>query len=103
MAAVDNEKMALEGEIVRLWAAVDTFATYMKLRLDEKARQGYAGWDDPKYADLIADALFWDITNGDGGVGKEVDIANRAMMLYFIRSQKQQERTGLQAHDTEEV
>lgn len=77
--------------------AVDAFAVRMKARLDEKAAEGYSGWDGaypwaPLCGEIITDAT----TLGPGIVGPAeehlpVDIGTRAMMLWFrIHGQEEQ-------------
>ena len=55
-------------EKMDLYEAVDKFAEAMKYRLLEKLLQGYSGWNDP--------------------VTKSVDIANRAMMLWWRKKSR---------------
>lgn len=60
----------------KLVAAVDRFATHMKVKLLRKARVGYDGWDTvapTRIAQLFQDHL----TKGD-----PVDLANFLMMLH---------------------
>lgn len=68
-------------------AAVDKFADAIKARLDEQAARGYAGWDGNtvRSSHYIADQLFADARNCvvTKKYGKAVDIAARAMMLWF--------------------
>ena len=78
-------------------AAVDAFASAIKARLDEKAKQGKKGWDGayPAYklaCEIAADAV--DIARNMPFrrmrttlecvmVARATDIAARAMMLHF--------------------
>ena len=64
----------------RLNSAVDAFSAEMKARLAEMEKMGYTGWDgeDPD------DASLWIGIAGDlYRFKKTVDIANRAMMLWY--------------------
>lgn len=73
----------VEQEIVRLNDAVDEFAAEMKAKLEQKAREGWSGWDSPGAKDKIYHAM---LAQGAGipfAVGQEVDIANFAMMLWL--------------------
>jgi hypothetical protein len=64
--------------------AVDAFAKEMKKRLDEKAEQGYTGWDGEYPDHSLMDEIFKDVLNENYTlVEKSVDIANRLMMLWY--------------------
>ena len=74
-------------EINRIHAAVDDFASAMKTRLTQKVEEGYCGWDDPDGCPsqplrqgMLQDAV---IVHGTHNDDKTVDIANRAMMLWY--------------------
>lgn len=76
----------LESEMVRLNAAVDAFASVMKAKLLEKAKEGRKGWDNPALRNEIYTAM---LANGAGvplAVGMEASIANFAMMLWYTRT-----------------
>ena len=81
--------METNSELNELCRAVDVFAEAMKARLTEKSGEGYSGWKDMN----ITEALRRDL-NGDshllssrnaayGDCHLTVDIANRAMMLWW--------------------
>ena len=75
--------MGIIADEHKIIVAVDEFACQMKSRLLRKLQEGYAGWDDPSKvsnADLFA-AMQADLIVDP--TGKAVDIANRAMMLWF--------------------
>lgn len=75
----------LESEMVRLSAAVDAFASEMKAKLLEKAREGRKGWDNPALRNDIYTAM---LANGAGvplAAGTEANVANFAMMLWYTR------------------
>lgn len=89
-----DERSEIQLEIEKLSLAVDGFAAVMKARLENKALHGYTGWDDPEQVSnsslataLLSDSL--DVSNGitkGGGVIPDdllVDVANRAMFLWF--------------------
>ena len=72
-------------EVNKLHAVVDDFASDMKTRLTAKVEQGFSGWDggypiDMIRRDLVTDAHFLSNKNNKN---KPVDIANRAMMMWF--------------------
>jgi hypothetical protein len=80
-------------EQARIFKAIDEFSGKMKARLTEKIADGYGGWNSQTMKKQILNKLFsdieilkcWDI-EADVPPYKErfVDIANRAMMLYFL-------------------
>lgn len=73
-----------KNEIQLLISAVDEFAEKMKGRLIEKhVGEAYRGWNDPKLKEKIEFDLHKQLSN-DIRDHKEVDIANRAMFLYFL-------------------
>jgi len=66
--------------------AVDAFAEAIKRRLDDKAAQGYAGWDGEYPSEDLAFELAADTVEfvvGQGTAQGAIDIAARAMMLWF--------------------
>jgi len=75
-------------EKMDLYEAVDKFAEAMKYRLLEKLLQGYSGWNDPeKITDgSLSSAISKDALNDP--VTKSVDIANRAMMLWWRKKSR---------------
>ncbi len=73
-----------QQEIERLNHIVDEFATEMKARLSEQAIKGYRGWDNPDNYHQITDMM----THHESvSTGQEVDAANLAMILWFLRQQ----------------
>jgi len=80
-------------------AAVDDFAKAMKARLDEKAAQGYTGWDEHYPAGKLAHEIYNDAARilpetGGWNDKKGIDIANRAMMLWYRRQGAIEAATG---------
>ncbi len=79
----------LHDEIIALDKALDEFVNDMRARLHDKAHRGYRGWDDRKFMTHIANDLFRDaelVTLGDKH--HLHDIANRAMMLWWVAWRK---------------
>jgi hypothetical protein len=74
----------VKQEISRLNEAVDLFATSMKARLSAKAEEGWTGWDKPESSIKIWNALLAQGAAIPLAKGQEVDIANLAMMLWFL-------------------
>jgi hypothetical protein len=76
-------------EINRLHAAVDDFASAMKTRLTQKAEAGFTGWDG-----AYPEGFLWDEIAEAGAYARTssdfpklaVDVANRAMMLWWRRT-----------------
>ena len=74
----------------KLNQAVIDFSHKMKMRLFQKVEEGYNGWDDKEYRNIIIRDLLTEIhdielmeSNGQKCNKKRfVDIANRAMMLF---------------------
>ena len=79
--AIPDPKL-VDQEITRLNAAVDQFSAEMKARLEQKAREGWHGWDDPAAAEKIYCALLAQGAGVPMAKGQEADIANFAMMLW---------------------
>jgi hypothetical protein len=78
----------LDDEIWLLCCAVDLFAARMKARLTKCAKRGKRGWDGdcPENAllrEIIGDATITGHLSKTGKAGKAVDIANRAMMVWY--------------------
>ena len=73
-----------QQEIDRLNRVVDDFAAEMKVRLREQAIKGYRGWDDPAYYQQISEMM---IQHASVSSGQEVDAANLAMILWYLRQQ----------------
>lgn len=71
-----------QKEIDRLNQAVDDFATQMKTRLREQAIKCYRGWDDTDNYQQIVDMTLKHTAVYEG---EEVDAANLAMILWFLR------------------
>lgn len=71
-------------ELLELSEAVDKFSLAMKRRLLEKLRAGYGGWNDPeKVPDFNLIVKMGDDIHSEHPETKSVDIANRAMMLWY--------------------
>ena len=73
-----------KDEITRLNLVVDAFATEMKARLREQAIRGCRGWDDPASYHRMSELM---MEHRAVGPGQEVDAANLAMILWYLRSQ----------------
>ncbi|MCI0654063.1 MAG: hypothetical protein L0Y39_06250 [Methylococcaceae bacterium] len=71
-------------EIKRLDRVVEAFATEMKARLREQAIRGYRGWDDPASYERITEMM---MEHTAVSSGQEVDAANLAMILWYLRNQ----------------
>ena len=69
-------------EIERLYRVVDEFADEMKARLHEQAIRGYRGWDDPQNYRRMLEMM---IEHAEVSEGQEVDAANLAMILWYLR------------------
>ncbi len=73
-----------QQEIEQLHQTVDDFATEMKARLSEQAIKGYRGWNDPAHYHQIMDMM---VKHASASTGHEVDAANLAMILWYLRKQ----------------
>jgi len=71
-----------QEEIQRLNRAVDEFAGEMKARLREQAIKGYRGWDDPANYRRTCEMM---MEYASVSSGQEVDAANLAMILWYLR------------------
>jgi len=69
-------------EIERLDQVVDDFAAEMKARLREQAIKGYRGWDEPSNYRRIVEMM---MERASVSLGQEVDAANLAMILWYLR------------------
>lgn len=78
-ASMDEET---QQEIDRLYSTVDNFAAEMKARLREQVIKGYRGWDDPTRYLEITEMMMKHATVSPG---QEVDAANLAMILWYLR------------------
>ncbi|MCI0734340.1 MAG: hypothetical protein L0Y38_11040 [Methylococcaceae bacterium] len=74
-----------EEEIKRLNRVVEAFATEMKARLREQAIRGCRGWDDPASYQRITETM---MKHAAVSPGQEVDAANLAMILWYLRMQE---------------
>jgi hypothetical protein len=79
-------KRPLRYENYEISKAVNSFCDAMKDRMFGKAMEGYRGWDgeyclDRLHGELLIDAEKIDHTLK--GAEKAVDVANRAMMLWY--------------------
>ena len=72
-----------ENEIKKLNRVVDAFSTEMKSRLREQAIKGCRGWDDPASYRRISETM---MEYAAVSQGQEVDAANLAMILWYLRS-----------------
>lgn len=75
-----------EAEIRKIKQAVAHFSNQMEARLVEKLDQGWRGWDRPENAREIYNCL---LAHGSAihlAAGQEVDMANFAMFLWYIRT-----------------
>lgn len=82
-------------EIERLEKAVDLFAKQMKVKLVECAKQGKRGWDNTSPTstvprpdgylihELRIDSYDWAASGPEVRNKKAIDMANRAMMLWW--------------------
>lgn len=70
------------NEQQRLENAVDEFAAKMKDKLLKKKRQGWRGWRDPAYREIIENKLRdHTVRLLSGDTAQAVDVANLAMFL----------------------
>lgn len=74
----------VEQEISRLSEAVDEFAAVMKVKLAQKAREGWTGWDKPESSIKIWNAMLAQGAAIPLAKAQEADIANLAMMLWRL-------------------
>ena len=83
-------------EINRLHAVVDAFASDMKTRFTQKVEAGYTGWDGSYRSDVLCGEIASDAAYiglcivHDVNTQKKriIDIANRAMILWYRRKDK---------------
>ena len=75
-----------QEEIERLNRVVDDFAIEMKARLREQAIKGCRGWDDPAYYQQITEMM---MEHASVSSGQEVDAANLAMILWYLRQRNE--------------
>jgi hypothetical protein len=68
-------------EILRLTELVDEFASSMKSKLVQKAREGWCGWDKSENLESIRERLSDHVKRGDLQM---IDVANLAMMVWHI-------------------
>ena len=74
-----------EKECQKLDKAVDEFAEIMKAKLHLKVAQGYSGWNDKKHIQNIRTKLLEHSAKAFAGDNHQaVDVANLAMMLYYM-------------------
>lgn len=81
---IEPDPIALEHEIVRLNEAVDAFAVVMKKKLEQKAKEGWTGWDSLDAREAIYNNLLAHAAGFPLAARQEVDIANLAMMLWRL-------------------
>lgn len=73
-------------EIDRVKLSVKLFSLVMEMRLKNKAREGWRGWDDKKYEQVLRDKLKKNVEQllkGDSNISA-IDVANFAMMLWCM-------------------
>jgi hypothetical protein len=80
-------------DLKHLYKTSDFFIKVMKLRLKEKTNQGYQGWDKPSTkeqicCELVKDAKLLKEVDYYQRARLCVDIANKAMMFYFLNSKE---------------
>ena len=74
----------MNEELDRLNQAVDDFSLAMKWRLVQKFNQGFSGWDDPRYKEVIQKKLKSATDRLLAGDTQQApDVANLAMMLHY--------------------
>ena len=78
-----------QEEIQKLDNTVDDFALEMKARLLEQVVRGYRGWDDTENYAQICEMMMEHSTVSSG---QEVDAANLAMILWYLRRENIDER-----------
>lgn len=76
----------IQQEIERLNKTVDDFTIEMKARLREQAIKGCRGWDDPESYHQITEMM---MKHAAVSSGQEVDAANLAMILWYLRQHKE--------------
>lgn len=76
------EQERIDREMSRLAGVTNAFMHVCRKRLEEKARAGCRGWDDPEFVPNIKDDLERQFET-DLAAGKFEDIANRAMFLWY--------------------
>ena len=76
----------VKEEMARLDMVVDAFAAQMKIRLIAKVKEGRGGWEDPANAEEIYTALLAHAASTPLARFRELDIANYAMFLWFLRT-----------------
>lgn len=83
----------LDEEILALDGVLDQFVDDCRKRLHEKAHAGYRGWDDPGCEEDIAGDLSNDANEAwlTEDRAHLPDIANRAMMLWWLKRQKEEQ------------
>jgi hypothetical protein len=73
-------------EIAQLDQAVKAFSSMMQARLHQKAILGWRGWNDSNKgvsSELLLKSITWDSKNHPTNEIKTIDIANKAMMLWY--------------------
>lgn len=77
----EDSLQLLEAECAKLDAAVDAFAEEMKKKLRAKAAQGFGGWDNPAYLQMVLGKLMLRTARVYArDFEQAVDVANLAMM-----------------------
>jgi len=91
------KQVSIYEEIDRICKVVDDFSVKMKIRLAQKVKEGCTGWDGSYPTENLCDEIALDATNiamGDANGElsshqKSIDIANRAMMLWWKEHKSQ--------------
>lgn len=75
-------------QMAQLEKVVDEFAAQMKAKLAVKVGEGRSGWDDPANREQIWTSMLAHGAAPSHAAGQEVDVANFAMFLWFIRTRE---------------
>lgn len=88
-ARVEDEDEKIKSLMYSEWnEPVDSFALAMKQKLSVKAAEGFYGWDDPLYKDIIEQKLYKHVERQRSGGHQLIDIANLAMMLWHFEQKE---------------
>jgi len=77
-----------EPSLLEKEGIVGVFAEAMRNKLDAKSRQGFTGWADKRNRANVLSMLQLHVERQVQGEDQTVDIANLAMMLYYMDYQK---------------
>ena len=85
----------VEKAIVDMHEAVDEFSLAMKVKMEAELRLGISDWHNTEFRDELKKLLDDNIAQTiDGARDLHIDIANCAMMLWFIDSQAPKRKKG---------